>query len=216
LGAAISRFGLHLADAALNANAVPNALLPSRRPSLAQCGLQMSAALVRLYSLTADARAISRPIEPICPRERLNQWSRVEAFVREYPFLRTVRHQDARLAVALGLNVGVYAGIIACFAAGLFWLMQPKVLQNQGLAAYKPPPGTVVIYPDPARPPPVPSEPPATVGMAEPAPAVVESPVVATKKEIKKRETRTMPPRERWSPFWDSAAAPSRGFRPWF
>ena len=127
------------------------------------------------------------------------------------------------MAVALGFNVGVYAGIVACFAAGLFWLMQPKVLQNQGLAAYKPPPGTVVIYADPTRVPPPLSEPPETVGMADPPPGVAESPVVvtdspavATKKEIKKRETRTTLARERWSPFWDNAAAPSRGFRPWF
>jgi hypothetical protein len=148
----------------------------------------------------------------------------VEAFVR-VSILRTITHQDRRLALALGLNVGVYAGIVACFAAGLFWLMQPKVVQNQGLAAYKPPPGTVVIYADPARVPAAVSEPPEpeTLGMAEPAPAVVESaatptqsPAVATKKEIKKRETRAMPPRERWSPFWDSAATPSRGYRPWF
>ena len=130
--------------------------------------------------------------------------------------MRTSRYQERRLAVALGFNVGVYAGIVACFAAGLFWLMQPKVLQNQGLTAYKPPPGTVVIYADPARLPPAPSEPPETVGMAEPAPAVVESPVVAPKKEIKKRETRTVAARDRWSPFWDNAAAPSRGSRPWF
>jgi hypothetical protein len=148
----------------------------------------------------------------------------VEAFVR-VSILRTVTYQDRRLAFALGLNAGVYAGIVACFAAGLFWLMQPRVVQNQGLAAYKPPPGTVVIYADPTRVPPALSEPPEpeTVGMAEPAPAVAESPVaatqspaVATKKETKKRETRIMPPRERWSPFWDNAAAPSRGFRPWF
>jgi hypothetical protein len=148
----------------------------------------------------------------------------VEAFVR-VSILRTVTYQDRRLAFALGINVGVYAGIIACFAAGLFWLMQPKVIQNHGLAAYKPPPGTVVNYADSTRVPPALSEPPEpeTVGMAEPAPAVVASPVAATpspaaaiKKEIKKRETRTMPPRERWSPFWDSAAAPSRGYRPWF
>ena len=128
--------------------------------------------------------------------------------------MRTERYQDRRLAVALGLNVGVYAGIVACFAAGLFWLMQPKVLQNQGLAAYKPLPGTVVNYGDPTRLPPAQSESPETVGMAELAPAVVESPVVATKKDIKKRETRTTAARERWSPFWDNAAAPSRGFRP--
>ena len=139
--------------------------------------------------------------------------------------MRTVTYQDRRLAFALGINVGVYAGIVACFAAGLFWLMQPKVLQNQGLAAYKPLPGTVVNYTDPARVPPALSQPrePETVGIAEPAPEVVESPVAATqtpavtpKKETKKRETRTMPQRERWSPFWDSAAAPSRGYRPWF
>jgi hypothetical protein len=138
-------------------------------------------------------------------------------FVR-VSILRTVRHQDTRLAVALGFNVGVYAGIIACFAAGLFWLMRPTVIQNQGLAAYKPPPGTVLNYSDAARPRPAPSEPSETVGMAEPtpAPAVVESPVPAAKKEIKKRETRTTAARERWSPFWDHAAAPSRGFRPWF
>jgi hypothetical protein len=148
----------------------------------------------------------------------------VEAFVR-VSILRTVTYQDRRLAFALGINVGVYAGIVACFAAGLFWLMQPKVLQNQGMSAYKPPPGAVVIYADPTRVPPALSEPPEpeTVGMAEPSPAIVESPAaatqspaVATKKDIKKRETRTTVARERWSPFWDNAAAPSRGFRPWF
>ena len=130
--------------------------------------------------------------------------------------LRTARYQDRRLAVALGFNVVVYAGIIACFAAGLFWLMRPTVIQNQGMAAYKPPPGTVLNYAGPAQPRPVPSAPPETVGMAEPAPAVVESPLVAAKKEVKKREARTTVARERWSPFWDNTAAPSRGFRPWF
>jgi hypothetical protein len=160
--------------------------------------------------------------EPIRPPARLTQWWRVERFVR-VSIVRAVGYQDRRLGLALGINVGVYAGIVACFAAGLFWLMQPRVLQNQGLSAYKPLPGTVVTYTDPARLPPAPSEPPETVGMAEPAPAIVESPVVATqsppvapKKEVKKRETRTMPQRERWSPFWDNAAAPSRGYRPWF
>ena len=130
--------------------------------------------------------------EPNYRRARLNEWSRVECFVR-VSILRAVRHQDVGLAVALGINFGVYAGIVACFAAGLFWLMQPKILQNHGLAAYKPPPGTVVIYADPAWLPPAPSEPIETVGVAEPAPppVVVESSVAATKKEIKKRETRT-------------------------
>jgi hypothetical protein len=164
--------------------------------------------------------------EPIRPLARLTQWSRGGALRKGLSILRTVRYQDRRLAVALGFNVAVYAGIVACFVVGLFWLMQPTVLKNHGLAAYKRLPGTVVNYTDPARLPPAPSELPETVGVAEPtpqavapqvvAPQAVESPAVAPKKEIKKRETRTMPARERSSPFWDNAAAPSRGFRPWF
>jgi hypothetical protein len=137
--------------------------------------------------------------------------------------LRTAGYQERRLTVALGFNVGVYAGIVACFAVGLFWLMQPKIVENQGMSAYRPPPGTVVNYADPTRVRPVPSEPPETVGMAEPPPGaaerplvVTDSPAVPTKKEVKKRETRTTVARERWSPFWDNTAAPSRGFRPWF
>jgi hypothetical protein len=130
--------------------------------------------------------------------------------------LRTVRHQDFDLTVALGINLGVYAGIVACFAAGLFWLMQPKVLQNHGLTAYKPPPGTVVIYTDSAWLPPAPSEPIEILEGAEsaPPPVVAESSVAAPTKDIIKRETPTTAARERLNPFWDDAAAPPRGSRP--
>jgi hypothetical protein len=139
--------------------------------------------------------------------------------------VRTAGYQDRRLGVALGINVGVYAGTVACFAAGLYWLMQPTVVQNRGLAAYKPPPGAVVTYADtarlpptdPTRAPPALPEPLDTVGLAAPppAPAVAESTAAAPKKETRKRETRTMAQRDRWNPFWDNAGAPSRGYRPW-
>jgi hypothetical protein len=157
----------------------------------------------------------SRLSSPVASRWRIS-WSRGVSIRASILRLGSVRYQDASLAVAFGINVGVYAGIVACFATGLFWLMQPTVVQNQGLAAYKPPPRTVVIYADPTWVPPTLSESPATVAVAEPAPEVVESTVVATKKEIKKRAARTTPPRERLNPFWDYASAPSRSFRPWF
>lgn len=157
--------------------------------------------------------------EPIRPRERLIQWWRVARFVRVF-IVRTAAYQDRRLGLALGINVGVYAGIVACFAGGLYWLMQPTVVKNHGLAAYKPPPGAVVTYADtarlPTRAPPALPEPPETVGLADdPAPVVAQSTVAAPKKETKKRDTRTMPARDRGNPFWDNAGAPSRGYRPW-
>src|SRR5215510_5735370 len=130
--------------------------------------------------------------------------------------VRTAGHQDARLAVALGINVGVYMGIVACVATALIWLMRPTVIENQGLAAYKAPPGAFATHADPARRSPALPELPETVGAAQRAPVVAASPVAATKTETKKRETRTLAARERSNPFWDNAAAPSRGFRPWF
>jgi hypothetical protein len=114
-----------------------------------------------------------------------------------------------------------YVGIAACF----YWLMQPNVVKNNGLAAYRPPPATVIS----AAPslPPAPSE--ALVALAEPPQAFTESPVAAPKKEVAKHEARTAPRRERVvrEPVrersyqgWDSFASSNRsyggGSRPWF
>src|SRR5713226_3301917 len=52
----------------------------------------------------------------------------------------TSRYEDYRLAAAVGIILAAYAG----FAFGLFWLMQPSVATNSGLAGYRPPPKTVV------------------------------------------------------------------------
>jgi hypothetical protein len=134
---------------------------------------------------------------------------------------RSSRYQDSGLAVALGIHLGVYTGVAFCFGAVLYWLMQPTVFENYGIAAYKPPPKTVVVYADsPWAPPPAPSEPPVTVAVAEPPPDVVQSTTVAMK-EVKKREARTAPRRERRvrerpNPMFDYASSRSYGFRPWF
>src|ERR1700741_3845080 len=68
--------------------------------------------------------------------------------------LRTPRHEDSPLAAAVGVVVAAYLG----FFVGLFWLMQPTVIANPGLAAYQPPPKTVVRYADSPWVPPHPSE----------------------------------------------------------
>jgi hypothetical protein len=44
------------------------------------------------------------------------------------------------LAAAVGIILGAYAS----FFFGLYWLMQPSVATNPGLAGYRPPPKTVV------------------------------------------------------------------------
>jgi hypothetical protein len=56
------------------------------------------------------------------------------------------RHQDDGLATALAIHLGVYCAAGACFALGLYALMQPSRCANPGVAAYKPPPGTVITY----------------------------------------------------------------------
>jgi hypothetical protein len=141
------------------------------------------------------------------------------------------RAKDCGLAAAPGIILGVYMGVAVCFAAGFYWLMQPTVSRNPGLAAYKALPKTVVVYADSAWVPHTPPQSPATVGIAETAPEVVESTVaapkndtvvVAPKKTTKRREARTTPrrreplARERTNPFWDYAASTSYGYRPWF
>src|SRR5215469_6096765 len=67
--------------------------------------------------------------------------------------LSTPRHEDYHLAAAVGLVVAAYLG----FFVGLFWLMQPTVTANPGLAAYQPPPKTVVRSADSPWVPPPPS-----------------------------------------------------------
>ena len=126
------------------------------------------------------------------------------------------RCEDYRLVTAVGIFLGVYAGFAICF----YWLMQPNVAANYGLAAYRPPPKTVVNYADlPA--PPAAAEPRATFVVAEPTREIAESSVIEPKKEIKKPEAATTPRRERSvrerpNPSWTYSSSRSYGFRPWF
>jgi hypothetical protein len=105
----------------------------------------------------------------------------------------------------------VYGGLAVC----LFWLMQPSVVTNQGLAAYRPPPNTVVNYGDAPWVPPAESEPRAAFALAPPE-QIAEESKVAPKTETKAREVRTAPKRQvRPRPAWNYTSSPF-GFRPWF
>src|SRR5215472_5619683 len=134
--------------------------------------------------------------------------------------LSTPRHEDYHLATAVGFVVAAYLG----FFVVLYWLMQPTVTANPGLAAYQPPPETVVRYADSPWVPPPPSEAlPPMRAAAEPAPEMAKSSVAAEpKKETKKQEARTSPrrvrpAREQPNPFWGGwASSRSSGSRPWF
>src|ERR1700730_193222 len=101
--------------------------------------------------------------------------------------------RGAGLVTALAVFLAVYGGI----ALGFFWLMQPSVAKNSGLAAYQPPPKTVVIYADMPRLPPPPSEPLVALAGAEPTQEIAEKSVAAPKPESNKRKARPAPRRER-------------------
>jgi hypothetical protein len=48
--------------------------------------------------------------------------------------------------MALAIHLGTYCAVAVCFAFGVYEFMQPSLISNPGLAAYKPPPGTVLTY----------------------------------------------------------------------
>jgi hypothetical protein len=118
----------------------------------------------------------------------------------------------------LGAAFAGALGLCAALAFGFYWLLKPTVFQNQGLAAYKAPPKTVVsavpwVPPEPG------SEVFTSYAKAEPAP---EPKTVAPKDEKKAHEVAQAPRRERAvrarpAPSWNSdTAGRSWGWRPWF
>jgi hypothetical protein len=125
--------------------------------------------------------------------------------------------EDYRLGTAVGILLAAYAG----FFLALYWLMQPSVAANPGLAAYRPPPKTVVHYADSPWVPPAPSEALAIPAATEPAAevaksSVTEQPKKETKKEARTAPRRARPAREQPNPFWGYASSRSFGFRPGF
>ena len=128
------------------------------------------------------------------------------------------RYEDCRLAAAGGIVLGAYAA----FFLAIYWLMQPTITANSGLAGYQPPPKTVVRYADSPWVPPSPSEAFPIRAADEPATEIAKSSATEEpKKETKKQEARTTPRRarpvrEQPNPFWGFASSRTSGSRPWF
>ena len=61
-------------------------------------------------------------------------------------------HRSDGETAALGIHLIVYCAIAACFAYGLYAMLQPSRGPNSGLTAYKPPPATVISYGKPFLP----------------------------------------------------------------
>jgi hypothetical protein len=55
------------------------------------------------------------------------------------------------LTAALIVYLSIYGLVFVLFAIFFYSLLQPKQVPNPGLAAYKPPPGTVINYELPPR-----------------------------------------------------------------
>ena len=115
-------------------------------------------------------------------------------------------------------------GVLAALAFGFYWLMQPTVVKNTGLAAYKPPPKTVVSY-VPWTPPPPSTEREITFaasGAARELPAQTTPAIPPPKSEVATAQARAAVPRQHRrvytapAPMWGYAAPRQFGFRPWF
>ncbi len=61
------------------------------------------------------------------------------------------RPQTEGVGVALGIHLATYTFVFGLFSVFLYWLLQPIKVPNPGLAAYEPPPATVISYQLPAR-----------------------------------------------------------------
>src|SRR5262245_31250554 len=70
---------------------------------------------------------------------------------RSTTMARTTRASSDGVATALGIHLCLYCAVAGGLAYGLYALLQPARFANPGVAAYEPPPGTVVTYTLPLR-----------------------------------------------------------------
>jgi len=128
---------------------------------------------------------------------------------------------DRGWSAALVLYLGAYCALAAGLAFGAYELMQPSRHANPGLAAYKPPPATVIGYGPPSRhidtAAPALAE-PETVAAAEaqqpaPAEATLPAPEVKQAKVEHPKPKRQVRRREWRDPMMNYAAQPYYGYR---
>src|SRR5262245_30564962 len=144
----------------------------------------------------------------------------------------SARHPDS-VTAALGVHLIVYSAVGACLAFGLYALLQPSRAPNSGLAAYEPPPGTVVKYGKPptattvsepiapveqlTAPAALTAQEPATTGRTnpepEPQPTITAPPSQPRTAKRPNREVKIESPKRRVAPCipgYDSSGAQTR------
>ena len=127
-------------------------------------------------------------------------------------------------AVALAVHLGTFCAVTACLAFALYQLMQPTRSANPGLAAYKPPPGTVINL----------VSPPPSVSVPDTLPGLIEPPLETTAASVPKQQSeadktntelktkrpkrqRTARRKERRNPMTGYAFQPYfGGYRSWY
>jgi len=155
---------------------------------------------------------IEPPPQPARPINSGSQWG---VALRRNRFVQWPgQFGDYRLAAGVGIVLGAYLA----FAIGFYWMMQPSVAANSGIAAYRPPPKTVVHHASSPWVPPPASEARPT---AQPEPDFAQiEPTAETKKQTKRQERatarQTRPVRQQPNPFSAYGSSRSAGSRPWF
>jgi hypothetical protein len=109
------------------------------------------------------------------------------------------------VAAALGIHLCLYCALGGCFAFGFYALMQPTLYPNPGVAAYEPPPATVINYTlaprlrnniqEPLASPALQEPEPETTGRSTARPELVPAPAPAPVAKSSPKVTRK-PPRE--------------------
>jgi len=153
-------------------------------------------------------------------------WNKADNTALAQGMPRYPQSPNESAAAALALHLSIYCAVAMAFAGGFYELMQPRRIENVGLAAYKPLPGTVVNYEAVVRR----HDQPIAVAAAaepEPAPAKVTPPPAPEAKEAKKasseaKEERPKRPRTARSREYRDRMANYAfqpifgGFRPWY
>ena len=124
------------------------------------------------------------------------------------------RYRIDGTSASVGIPLAAYIIALGLFALWFYSLLQPQYTPNPGLAAYKPPPATVIaemsarlLAQHSQATPPAEIESPAE----EPTPTVVESKPERTVDVAGPKRPKAKRPRERYNPFRDYAAA-----YPWY
>lgn len=147
----------------------------------------------------------------------------LEEYSRGHSVPRVTRYRQQRSEnLPLGIHLLVFCVVVGCFGIWFYELMQPERYPNPGVAAYKPPPATVVLYTQRPRPKDVDTTIAADT-LIEPEHEAIDKRALQSAELKSSRESKTVspkrhhaaPPRQAHNPMTDFAAQPFFFGKPW-